>query len=126
MKLVNMIVSASLIVLPLLANADDLKIANNTNYDLSFRINNVCSNGFGIVPVHTIKVIPEKDFNKECEYNPKSCFATVYSRTNCTGKNIAEIGFDTSYGVSYVRGTTLDPLSITASGFNLIFTSPLK
>lgn len=106
MKLTNVILCASLATLPLLAHAGDLKIANRTKFDLSFKINNICSDRFGNVSTDTIKIVVEKDFNKECGYNPKFCRTIVYGKPNCKGENIAGIGFDTSHGVIYISGST--------------------
>ena len=119
MKLINMIICASLAATPLLTNAGDLKISNNSKYDLSFEINHVCANAFGVIPTGTIKVIREKDFNKACEYMPKYCVTNVYSKANCEGSPIAQIGFDTTYGVSYLSGSTSTPLTLSGNGFNL-------
>lgn len=126
MKLVTMVLCTSLATLPLVSHAGDLQIGNESNYNLSFQINSNCSDKFGVVPTGTIKVISEKDFNKECEYNPKNCVTNVYSSPHCKGSKIAEVGFDTSYGVSYLSGPTSGTVSVTGSGFNLFFTSPIN
>jgi len=129
MKLVKMFLYTALITaMPLAAHAGDLKIANNTKTALSFKINHVCSDkfdGFGIIPPATIKFVAEKDFNKECEYNATHCVAYVYTGNNCQGKNVAEVGFDISYGVNYISSST-SGLDINGNGFNLIFTSNKK
>ena len=127
MKLSKAILCGMLISVPILANAGDLKIANRTKFDLSFKVNNICSDKFGLVLSDTIKVIAEKDFKHECEANPKVCRTIVYKRPNCEGGSIGEVGFDTNYGVSYISGSTSgEKISITGNGFNLIFSAPLK
>lgn len=130
MKLINVIACATLSAIPLLANASDLKISNGTKSDLSFSINNICSDkfdGFGVIPAETIKMISEKGFNEECNYNPQQCIANVYNRAACKGDKIAEIGFDTSQGVTYISGpTSSENISIIGNGFNLLFTTSLK
>ena len=126
MKLFNILICVSVMSMPLLAHADNLKVANRTNNDLSFKINNTCSDRFGVIPADTIKVISEKTFNKECEYNSSYCVAIVYKKANCKGENFAEVGFDTSYGVNYVSNKTSDSVNVIGNGFNLIFSAPLK
>ncbi len=127
MKLGNIILCVSLVAVPFIADASDLKIANRTKFDLSFKVNNICSNGFGVIPADTIKMIAEKDFNKACESNSPICHAVVYSAPNCTGENVGGVGFDRNDGVSYISGPTSNQkVSIIGNGFNLIFMSPIR
>lgn len=126
MKLYKKIILTCLLAAPLVANASDLKIANQTKFNLSFKFNNTCSDAFGVIKSNTIKIISEKDFNNACEDYMRSCFATVYNQANCKGKVVAGIGFNKEYGVSYISGRFKKPINITGNGFNLIFSSPIK
>ena len=128
MKTINKIISTSLIAIPLIANAGDLKITNDTNFDLSFKINKLCSDGFGNVNSQTIKIVSESTLKKACAFNPKFCALTVYNKANCGGKDFAKLGLDTRDGVIYIRvgGNDSVPVSVSASAFDLIFKSPVK
>lgn len=126
MKILNIILCTSLSATPFLANAENLKIANSTYYDLSFAVNKVCSNEFGTVTRETIKIIPEKEFKKACEANSTNCFTEVYDHPNCKGNKISEVGFDISLGVTYLSGNIPTHISVTGCGFNLFFTTSLK
>lgn len=124
MKLITIVLGASLITMPLLAQASDLIIANASKFTLSFQINNICSTKFGNIPTDTIKTISAKDFNEECKYNSKICVTNVYSKPNCDGFKVAEIGFDRNYGVSYLSASTSGVIDVHGNGFNLFFISP--
>lgn len=122
MKLSTLIACACITSFPLIAIADDLKIANRTDFDISFSINKHCSNNLGVIQSDTVVVVPEKDFNKACEHNPSRCYSIVYSKPNCRGKDLGEVGFNTKHGVSYIIGSqNAERVSITGNGFNLIF-----
>ena len=125
MKLLNTILCTSLIAMPLSSHANGLKVVNTTKMDLSFKINNTCSESFGVVPSDTTKVISKKELNRVCEYNNNNCVAQIYSKAKCIDQSFAEIHFDTSYGVSYIGFTrpTKDLVNIFGNGFNLTFSS---
>lgn len=127
MKLGKMMLCVSLIAVPFIADAGNLTIVNRTKFDLSFKVNNICSDDFGMIPANKMKIIAEKDFNKACESNPSICSAIVYSAPNCNGENVGEVGFNISNGVSYISGqTSRQKISILGEGFNLIFMSPIR
>lgn len=122
MKLTKMGMSslacASLLGVSLSANADNLNVSNATKYDLSFAIQDSCSQEFGTVKSRTMKVIPDADFNKACSYKPEACEAKVYDRANCTGEQIATIEFNTKFGVQKIEARSI---GVVGSGFNLFF-----
>ena len=103
------------------ASADDLKISNDSAYDLSFSINNTCSSEFGVVEARTIQIVSTANFKQVCASSPAACEAKVYNAAACGGAQVATIVFDTSYGVQ-----ALKPTGITAkgNGFNLFFKGP--
>jgi hypothetical protein len=103
------------------ANADDLKVSNDSKYNLSFSVNNVCSKDFGVVDNHSVKVISDANFKKACAYNSSNCEAKVYNAASCTGKQVAAIVFDTSYGV---QGLYPTGITTKGNGFNLFFEGP--
>lgn len=112
---------SSLLTMPVLVNAGDLKISNDSKYDLSFSINNTCSEEFGVVSNRTMKVIPERSFNKACEYNQGNCETKVYNATACSGKQVAVVVFNTHYGV---QGLYPTDIITKGNGFNLFFEGP--
>lgn len=77
-----------------LANAEDLKFANNTKYNLSFSIRNVCSTELGNIDKRTIKIINENLFDEACKHNPSQCLVDVYNNVGCTGAMVGNIIFD--------------------------------
>lgn len=112
------LIGSALLGLSMAASADDLKLSNDSKYDLSFSINNICSQEFGVLDAHSVKIIPEASFKKVCESN---CDIKVYNSASCAGKQIAMVEFDTKSGV-----TSLHPIEFTvkSNGFNLFFEGP--
>lgn len=103
------------------ASAKDLKISNDSKYDLSFSINNICSEQFGIVENHSVKVISEANFKKACAYDPNQCEVQVYNAASCAGKKVAAVVFDANNGVI---GLYSMEIITKANGFNLFFEGP--
>lgn len=123
MKLVKKLFCLTLISLPLLADAGNLNIANNTHFDISFRIDGNCSAKFGTVQRGTTKIIPENIYNQECS---GYCDATVFMASNCGGLDIAKIGFG-PYGIFYIDVLTPDYyMDVAGNEFNLSFTTKIK
>ena len=126
MKLINKILCASLIAMPLIANAGHLKITNDSKYDLSFKVDNICSDAFGNVNSKTIKIVSEAAFKKACVVNPNFCVLTVYNKANCKGKNFIGLGFDTETGMSsFIPGSNFVPMTTSISAFDISFKSPV-
>ncbi|HLB43477.1 MAG: hypothetical protein A3F42_05295 [Gammaproteobacteria bacterium RIFCSPHIGHO2_12_FULL_37_34] len=98
------IVATSLFSISLLANAADLTFANDTNVDLTVRINNVCSTQFGVIEQHTEKVITETNLQEACKYNQSNCSIQVFNTANCTGTHIETIVLNTSNGIVSLEG----------------------
>lgn len=121
-KIISMfLIGSSLVGISTFASAGDLKISNDSKYDLSFSINNTCSEDFGIIDSQSIKVIPEANFNKACSYNSSRCETTVYNSAYCSGKQIGTVVFDTKYGV---QGLYPNEFTFKGNGFNLFFEGP--
>ena len=121
-KIISMLlIGSSFLGLSTFASADDLKVSNDSKYDLSFSINNTCSKEFGVADNRSVKVISEANFNKACAYNSSSCEAKVYNAPSCMGKQVATVVFDTSYGV---QGLYPIEITIKGNGFNLFFEGP--
>ncbi len=92
----------------LASGADDLIISNGSKNDLSFKIQTnhyVCSEEFGVVNGHSIKVISEANFKKACAHNPSQCVVEVYDTASCTGTQIANLTFNIKYGVIFAVST---------------------
>src|SRR5688572_25034484 len=100
-----LLIGSAFLGFSILANADDLKVSNDSKYDLSFSINNTCSEEFGTLDNHSVKVIPDESFKNACAYNSSNCVVKVYNEASCSGKQIATVAFDTSYGVRELRPT---------------------
>jgi hypothetical protein len=85
------IVGAGLFLLSTIASADNFKMVNSTNNELSFSINHACSGEFGSVEAHSNKTIPEANFYSACKQNPHFCVAKIYTDDNCSGKHVATV-----------------------------------
>ncbi len=112
-----------------LAKASDLKINNNSKYTLSFSVNNVCSNEFGVVEKFSLQIIPEARFNKICKYNPNHCEVGVYTQEKCAGKQVIGLILNTTLGVQSLIVRPLivgenEILTGSFDGFNLLFMGP--
>lgn len=90
------------LVLPFIANAGDFQITNHTKKRISFKINHVCSNDFGIIRARKSKVIPDVNFRAACSYDRENCIADVYQSGNCSHKHVATIKLATDYGVKEI------------------------
>ena len=96
---INKIIASSLLTVSLAgiamtANADDMRFNNNTNYTLSFGINNVCSEALGIIEKNTVKTIDQATFEDICKYNPAQCTIAVYNQPGCDGNSVANMTFN--------------------------------
>lgn len=105
MKKVQLLIAASLVTLPLIANAT-LENFNYTNEDSSVRVTSgkvhPCSSDAG---VYTPKASPNGDpgysFVKDTEIQGlclgsanKTCTADIYNTNNCTGDKVAVASLD--------------------------------
>jgi hypothetical protein len=86
------------LTLPMLATAKSLTLANATKKSFTVRINNYCSDAFGVMKANSFKVVVEEELNKLCGLNSSNCKAIIFKSDNCTGKQIADFIFDTSTG----------------------------
>ncbi|OGT63813.1 MAG: hypothetical protein A3E85_05180 [Gammaproteobacteria bacterium RIFCSPHIGHO2_12_FULL_45_12] len=112
--------------LPLISEANDLTIINNTNFNSTSIINNgKCSSkvlpfGKGTTKAHTTNVITSSLVNLAClaTPSPKVCQADVYMADDCGGSRIATAYFDTKTGMQSV--TLYDQsYRITGTGFTI-------
>lgn len=103
--------------LPLMVNAADLTIVNNTNRDSTSIINGgACSTilgAHGITRAHSTNVVPSSVVTFACLANRSNCKADVYMTANCTGPVVATAYFDTKSGIKVV---TLHDNSYTVTG----------
>jgi hypothetical protein len=117
-----LLIGSCLIGFSTFANAGDLKISNDSKYELSFGINKVCSTEFGTVDAASITVIPAASLAKACAYNLTSCETKVYDAPSCSGKQVATIIFDTTgWGVESIIPSGI---TVKGNGFNLFFEGP--
>jgi len=115
------IIGASLFSSALLAHGTNLKFSNDTNVDLSVRINNACSNQFGVIKRHSEKVISKKSLEEACKYDQSKCSMQVFNTAHCAGKQIETVVINTSQGVISLEGgeTQSDYYYWRGDGFNL-------
>src|SRR5262245_24824128 len=103
-RLFATLIATSLFSISILANAANLQFGNDTNVDLTVRINNSCSNQFGVIARHTAKAISETDLQDACKHNPSSCTLEVFNTSNCTGTHIETIVLSTTDGILSLEG----------------------
>lgn len=120
--------TAVLCTLPLLAQADDLIINNNTDYDSASVINHgICSDKLGPVGVTHARefnhVVPASVVRMACKFNMHQCQADVYISPNCAeGTKIATVMVDVDTGI-IGRPVSDDPrFDIDGSGFSFTLT----
>lgn len=88
-----------LILLTFSASADDVvTIANSSTYDLSFKINGICSSVFGTRHARTETTLHSTAINKECEPNENGCNIIVFSQPDCTGIGFGRILYKNTEG----------------------------
>ena len=118
--IVAAVMSASLLTLPALAQADNFKIINSTHSELSFSINNNCENEFSSIPAHSNTIISDKDFKNACKHDLHNCIAEIYTDNYCSGEHVATVVLDTDGGLKQVlKG---GPYSYTWRPFNMMIT----
>jgi len=127
MKKATMLVSSFIVTtalaMPTVVSANDLHIANETQTNLSFMINNACSSDFAVVQARTIGMIPADAVNRACEYSPSNCTIAMHASDDCSGQLIGKFALDTSNGVTGVAANA-QGYSISGNGFNLFVEGP--
>ena|SRR6185312_1699753 len=113
-----LLITTSLYGASTIANANDLKFGNNSKYNISFSINNVCSKELGGIEQHTIKTIDQSTFDEVCKYSPHQCAIDVYTKENCTGKSVANMVFDNTNIISI---SSAADIMIAGNGSNVFF-----
>lgn len=98
-KILFLTFGTTLILSPYIVSARPLTIENATKDSITVRINNTCSNEFGIMKTHTSKTISEAIQNKLCEKNIFNCVASIYKSNDCSGDEISNFLFDTRNGL---------------------------
>lgn len=117
-KICSFLITASLVGVSTMANADDLKFGNNTKYNLSFSTNGICSQALGNIERHTIKIINQTSFEETCKYSPNQCVIDVYKKSGCAGKAIANMVFDKT---NIIAVGTIGEIMIRGNGQNIFF-----
>lgn len=120
--LVSFIAACSM---PLIAQAADLTIVNNTNRDSTSVINNgACSTilgEHGITRAHSTNVVPSMTVAFACLMNRSNCRADVYMTNNCSGPVVATAFFDVKTGIKSV--TMYDnSYAVSGGGFGITIT----
>lgn len=111
MKIYKVRVVASIIMavsfFSISASADDFTFANDTNVNLSVRINNICAPQFGIIEQHTQVVVTEKNLEEACN-NQSNCLMKIFDTGDCSGTHIETIILNKINGIIGLRGADSD------------------
>lgn len=123
LRKIAIVMSVSLFLAPMLANAGDFKITNHTKQELSFSINDTCSDTFGSVKANDIEIVYEEQLLQACTSDPSNCEVKVHDAANCKGDEVGMILFDIKSGITKINPEGL--YSIEGNGFYLTFRSPV-
>jgi hypothetical protein len=121
-KKIKWMTALAILSTPLLAQAGDLSITNNTDLPSTSIINGgLCSNilpgGAGITQPHSTNVVPQAIMNAACWVNRDNCTADIYLTDNCTGDKEGRVVISTTSGI---KSITVDgKYSLKGSGFNI-------
>lgn len=106
-RFLSLLTAAAVVAaMPVLANANDVKILNDTNKDLSFSINNTCINK--TIYQHVENVVHDKVFQDNCVKNADVCKLEFYNQPSCTGTHIETVGYSADYGIVSLNGGDSD------------------
>lgn len=101
MKSKAVILFLSILILSMQANAD-YAVYNNTKTDISFVINQACSQEFGTIQPRDHRILSHHQFFMACEKTPHDCIAQIVRGANCDGKFAATVMFDTDFGLKRI------------------------
>jgi hypothetical protein len=113
------IIVASLLTMPLLANAHPLKISNELDSPLTFTVNEQFAEEIGTIDAHAAKEISEETLNKLCLDFTQPCTITAYSGTQSMGERIADMKYNSEH--SFEVRTYSQKVNIMATQSSLIF-----
>ncbi len=124
-KLISAVLSASLLSVPMIANAT-LSITNNTNFDSTSIINNTCStalgNKKGVTKRHSSNTVPDSAILLICGRTPDNCVADLRMTADCTGDSIATLVFSITSGITSATLTAAGQKAgyiLSAQGFSV-------
>lgn len=115
--------SACILAIPLQAQAHHLAISNNTPNQLSFSVNNTCSEDFGTVSAYDIKTISEETLNRVCANYASTCEIIGYDEKNCSGKPLGGLRYLSEHSFDVFSGG--GKISVTATESSLFYNSPI-
>jgi hypothetical protein len=115
-----LLMSTTLIALPITARAD-LTIVNNTDYDSTSVVNGgACSTILGqagITKAHSSNTLDYILMRIACGMHPSDCVAEVYMTDNCSGPVVATVTMDIDNGISNIQ---------ESGAFSLVQDTPFK
>ena len=129
----SIVLSASLLVIPMVAHAD-LTIVNNTGENSTSIINSgICSvalpNDVGVTKALKTNIVPQKTLDLVCFFHPNDCKADIFmnpppaegQKDTCIGFPIATVTFSTTTGVTAIqmRNHPTKHYKISGNGFHL-------
>jgi len=123
--IVNLVVIASLSLMPLLANAHPLSIVNHTDSQISFTVDNNCSEEIGTVKVVGVKNISEDTLNKLCLNYSQPCAIIAHNGDHCSGKSLGGMTYNSEHEF-VIKGSPNSDVSISATEDRIVYTSPIR
>lgn len=91
--------SAIFLMLPAIGYADNFTIENHTKHNLTFKVNDVCSNEIGVINSHTSRNTPEVIMKQLCKDNASNCQAKIFRSNDCSSRYLATVGFNLVSGI---------------------------
>ena len=104
-------IASTLLALPGLSFAKDLKVVNNTKKPFSISIGQHCSSIFGFMQPGMTREMSENILSKLCSHHMKDCIAEIHQSRHCSGKMIAVFEFDVKEGI--VDHIVASPYTVT-------------
>jgi hypothetical protein len=128
----SIVLSTTLLAMPIAAYAD-LTIINNTTEDSTSIINDgICSAAplfgeFGVTKAKRTNVVPQKTLNIACFFYPSNCKADIFMNPppaagqseTCNGTPIATVIMNMNSGITSINMKAGSHYKISANGFYL-------
>lgn len=110
---------ASLFAMPALAKVKDVNISNDTAYTLTFSVNGICSQEFGVVDRYSMKTVTEQNFKKACKNATTPCEVVIYSSKSCEGVTFATIDYNLDTNNVEVHGHDVPRIGVGVRGYDI-------
>lgn len=117
---------SSLLILPMVALANDILVTDHTKNHLSFKVNGKCREDFGTVSPGQSITINKNALKEACGNNETLCDVLVYNDIACGGEHVAIMHVYPSSGIKEVCMTPGSNYSVTYNPYLVIYTAPLS